>query len=87
MTHFTSSNLSFLFHIYPPSLITLGIEASMMTSDGTCKLVIPFAELTIARPGLLLYVSKSAASISAYYGCPLIFSYTSPSPLFTLTFN
>jgi hypothetical protein len=42
------------FNKLPPSLTTLGIEASMMTSEGTCKLVIPLALLTIAKPGLVL---------------------------------
>ena len=28
-----------------------GMDASMMTSEGTCKLVIPLSELTIARLG------------------------------------
>src|SRR5699024_6051888 len=39
------------FHILPPPRIIAGIEASMMTSEGTWRLVMPLWELTIARSG------------------------------------
>ena len=44
----------FLSHIFPEFLIIAGIEASIITSDGTCKFVIPLSESTIARSGLSL---------------------------------
>lgn len=47
----TSSSASSLFHILPLSRTTHGIDASMMTSEGTCRLVMPRAESTIASPG------------------------------------
>src|SRR4029453_13728512 len=39
------------FPILPPSRITTGIDASMITSLGTCRLVLPARESTIAKPG------------------------------------
>ena len=41
MTHLTCSSLSLLFHMAPPSLTTQGMLASMMTSLGTWRFVIP----------------------------------------------
>ena len=41
MTHFTCSSLSSLLHMAPPSLTTHGMLASMMTSLGTWRFVIP----------------------------------------------
>jgi hypothetical protein len=41
-------------HILPPLRIIAGIEASTMTSLGTWKLEIPFAESTIATSGRCL---------------------------------
>jgi hypothetical protein len=38
-------------HILPESRIIAGIEASMITSLGTCRLVMPLSELTIASRG------------------------------------
>jgi hypothetical protein len=39
------------FHIWPEVRIIAGMEASTMTSLGTCRLVMPLSELTIARRG------------------------------------
>jgi hypothetical protein len=39
------------FHIRPEVRIIAGIDASTITSLGTCRLVIPRSESTIARPG------------------------------------
>ena len=39
------------FHICPEERIAAGIEASMITSLGTCRLVIPRSESTIASAG------------------------------------
>ncbi len=39
-----------------------GIDASMMTSDGTFKLVMPLSEFTIATPGPSAYDWAIAAS-------------------------
>ena len=39
-----------------------GMEASTITSEGTCRLVMPLSELTMARSGPFWY----AASISAF---------------------
>ena len=36
-------------HMWPELRIIAGIEASMMTSEGTCRLVMPLSESTIAR--------------------------------------
>ena len=39
------------FHIWPEVRIMAGIEASMITSLGTCRFVMPRSESTIARSG------------------------------------
>ncbi len=39
------------FHICPLVRIIAGIEASMITSEGTCRLLIPRSLSTIARSG------------------------------------
>ena len=39
------------FHIRPESRIIGGMEASMMMSLGTCRLVMPRSESTMARAG------------------------------------
>ena len=49
--HLTSSSFPSAFHICPPSRIIAGIDASMITSEGTWKLVIPRSESTIATRG------------------------------------
>ena len=41
MTHLTYSSVSLLFHMTPPSLTTQSMLASMMTSLGKWRLVIP----------------------------------------------
>ena len=38
-------------HMWPEVRIIAGIEASTITSDGTCRLVMPLSESTIARRG------------------------------------
>ncbi|CAB4723962.1 unannotated protein [freshwater metagenome] len=40
-----------LFHMFPEVRIIAGIDASMMTSLGTCRLVMPRSESTMARSG------------------------------------
>ena len=52
------------FHIFPESRIIGGIDASMMMSLGTCRLVIPRSESTIASAG----PDASAALMSASMG-------------------
>ena len=39
------------FHIWPDVRIIAGIDASMITSLGTCRFVIPRSESTIASVG------------------------------------
>ena len=53
------------FHIWPDVRIIAGIEASMMTSDGTCRLVMPRSESTIASDGPSARPFSKAALISA----------------------
>ena len=52
-------------HILPPPRIIAGIDASMMTSLGTCRLVIPLSLLTIASAGPADICASNAALISA----------------------
>ena len=49
----------------PESRTTTGIEASMMTSLGTCRLVMPRAESTMARAGREAYCAAMSALICA----------------------
>ena len=51
MMALASSSLSSLFHILPPSRTSGGIDASMMTSDGTWKFVMPLPLSTMATRG------------------------------------
>src|SRR5690625_1326745 len=52
-------------HILPEVRIIAGIEASIMTSEGTCRLVIPRSESTIAISGPWASAASKAARISA----------------------
>ena len=81
-----SCSSSLAFHILPPSRITFGIDASTMTSLGTCRLVIPLRESTIARAGRVAYTAAMSASISAFFsaGSRSSLASTSASPLLTL---
>ena len=51
MTHFVSCCSPAAFHIWPDARIAAGIEASMITSLGTCRFVMPRSESTIASAG------------------------------------
>ena len=48
MTNFVSCRSPAAFHICPEVRIAAGMEASMMMSLGTCRLVMPRSESTIA---------------------------------------
>ncbi len=51
MTALASCALPAAFHIWPDVRIIAGIDASMITSLGTWRFVIPRSESTIARSG------------------------------------
>ena len=51
MTALVSWRSPAAFHIFPESRIIGGIDASMMMSLGTCRLVMPRSESTIASAG------------------------------------
>ena len=70
----------------PPSRTTLGIDASMMTLLGTCRLVTPLRESTIARGGRSAYTASMSASTAARSsaGSFATFSNTPARPSFTL---
>ncbi len=51
MTKSVSCSSPAAFHIFPDERIAAGIDASMITSLGTCRFVMPRSESTIARPG------------------------------------
>ena len=59
-----------------------GIEASMMTSLGTCKLVMPRSESTMAMP---LRYSATSAVKAASSAWPCILLMASPKPLLGFT--
>jgi len=63
-------------HIWPDERIAAGIDASMITSLGTCRLVMPLLESTIASSGRTLYTACTSASIAARSasGSDLIFA-------------
>ena len=68
----------------PPSRIIAGIEASTITSLGTCRLVMPFSEFTIASAGRRAYSDAMSASMPARSASfrPPRRAYRSPMPLF-----
>ena len=74
-------------HIFPDDLIAAGIEASIMTLLGTCKLVIPLSESTIASGGRSLYKLSISETIAFFLfsGRSFIFVYRSPIPFLSLT--
>ena len=49
----------------PPMRIRAGIEASTITSEGTCRFVMPLSEFTIARAGPLASSTLIEARISS----------------------
>ncbi len=69
-------------HIWPEVRIAAGIEASTITSLGTCRLVIPLSEFTIARRGPRAYAASSAPSMSRRTpsGAPASFARRSARP-------
>ena len=64
-----------------------GIEASIMTLLGTCKLVMPLSESTIASGGRSLYKLSISETIAFFLfsGRSFIFVYRSPIPFLSLT--
>ena len=54
---FVSCNWPFLSHILPDARIMAGIDASTITSDGTCKFVMPLSESTMAISGRVAYTA------------------------------
>ena len=66
MTYLVSCCLPSAFHIWPEARIAAGIEASMITSLGTCRLVMPRSESTIAIDGPAAIAASTAALAS---GC------------------
>ena len=61
MTNFVSCCSPSAFHIWPEVRIAAGIEASMMTSLGTWKLVMPRSESTIATAGPAAIAASTAS--------------------------
>ena len=53
-------------HIWPEARIAAGIDASLITSLGTCRLVMPLLESTIASGGRVAYTACRSASIAAF---------------------
>ena len=51
MTNLVSCSSPCAFHICPEERIAAGIEASMITSEGTWRLVMPRSESTMASLG------------------------------------
>ena len=74
------------FHSWPEARIIAGIDASMITSDGTCRFVMPRSESTIERSGAVSNVFSIAALIAAPSSCGSSSSAEriAPSPLFGL---
>ena len=83
MTALQSWVLPSASHICPDWRIIAGIEASMMMSLGTWRLVMPRSESTIARLGPAAITSAIVCSISARCsaGSSAITDSTLPQPL------
>ncbi len=75
------------FHIWPEVRIAAGIDASMITSLGAWRFVMPRAESTIASGGPLSYAASIACSIAprCSSGSASIAFSSAPSPSFGLT--
>ncbi len=71
-------------HMWPDVRIIAGIEASTITSDGTCRLVMPLSESTIARRGPSAMPFSNAARISAPFSSWSRPARMPPSPLLGL---
>ena len=65
MTAKVSCSSPAAFHMCPEVRIIAGIEASTITSDGTCRLVMPLSEFTMANAGPFARAASKAAAISA----------------------
>ena len=65
MTALVSCWLPSAFHIWPDERIMAGMDASTMTSLGTCRLVVPRSESTMARPGRSASVAAMSASMAS----------------------
>ena len=68
----------------PPALIRAGIDASIITSDGTCKFVIPLSLSTIYKSACRSMIALNSAVISEF--CETR-SKMSPSPELGFTPN
>ena len=66
----------------PPARISAGMEASMMTSEGTCRLVMPLSEFTMYIGGWSAMQASMADLISAL---PSTRASRSPRPEFGFT--
>ena len=73
------------FHILPPSRIMAGMDASMMTSEGTGRLVMPLSEFTMAKSGRIDMVSAMVASMAARSAMVSSLATKSPNPLLKST--
>ena len=84
MTNLVSCSWSSAFHIWPELRIAAGIEASMMTSLGTCRLVMPRLESTCASAGPRSYVAviASVIAVRASSGSFATSASTPPRPWF-----
>ena len=82
MTYLVSWSWSWAFHIWPLLRMAAGMDASMMTSLGTCRLVMPLLLSTCASAGPLSYAAVIAASISSFFGLFARSLRTPPRPWF-----
>ena len=67
-------------HRWPPARIMAGMEASMMTSLGTCRFVMPRSESTMDRRGPAASSASMAARISSPWDSPFRPARIEPSP-------
>ena len=84
MTHLVSFGDPSGPHAIPPALIKAGIEASIITSEGTCKFVIPRSLSTIYRSASFSRIALKSCVI--FESCDTR-SNISPSPELGLTPN
>ena len=64
MTNLASCCSPSAFHIWPEERTAAGIEASMITSLGTWRLVVPRSESTMASGGPLWYAASMASRMA-----------------------
>ena len=80
MTASVSSSPPSTPHSLPPLRMSAGIDASTITSEGTCRFVRPLSEFVYERRGPRSFAAAKAAAISSPFAMPSSPARIAPSP-------